>query len=721
MQHHSIKKARIDAKEYENSLDAQDRKLYGKYFTGLPLSKLLAKLSLKHDCQLVIDPMAGHGDILDATLEIAETQSIRLKVIHGIEINTDAANVCKKRLQPWLDLEASKTIEVFVNDAFDPTLIHNLEPIGYDLVITNPPFVRYQITSGRHSCLNRNKIRRALLEIAADRLSANEMPIWSTLIQSYSGLADLSVPSWLLAGMLVRPGGTLALVAPATWESRRYAHIIKYLLFKCFKIETIVTDTPPGWFSGALVRTQLIVAKKLDEAELLTPMSDRKAFDKYTLRIEIAPNAKNEDSIVGNCFPGPNSEFQFFEWLTNGEHNHKRISNDFIKVRYVPIIDELRHLKEVFRDSRWFNELEPLADKTVREGNYSSIIPERISNILPHLVDYNLRPITESNIQIGQGLRTGCNDFFYVTHLQKLNDRGVKVKLSALFNNEELAIPSSVVRPVLRHQSDMSCIVKSKDDTKNLVLDLRNSILPEDYLIAEAAKESYVKMGKVIPSIMPQGLSEYVRKAASTIYTKPRIHRLIPELSAVHTNVRKYDPNRPLLTPRFWYMLPDFTTRHIPEALIPRINHDIPLTIANSDPPIIVDANFSTIWQIGRGWTSKAIVALLNSTWCRTNMEIMGTPLAGGALKLEATQLRQLQIPMLSGEQRESLGELGEKLLSSAMIADENILKQIDHLVIGAILRDSDIPMIEDVLSRLKSLLFELFMARRRVVSRGHF
>ena len=714
MKYQAITEARIAAKEYENRLDERSRKLYGRYFTGLPLSKLLSVIALERGCKLVIDPMAGHGDLLDSTLELAYLQSTKLKTVHGIEIDTETAYVCKNRLKPWLDLGVSDTITVFENDAFNPILARSLESNGYDLAITNPPFVRYQITSGNQNSLDPKRIREALLEIAADRIPTEEISIWSTLIRSYSGLADLSIPSWLLASMLVCPGGTLALVAPATWETRKYADIIKYLLFRCFDIETILTDTPPGWFPGALVRTQLIIAKRLKQNEALIPVSKRNLQNKRLSRIEISPKATNEESIVGNLFPGPDSDFQFAEWLSNIKKANQAISNEFIEVRHVPIIDEIERWEEIINSSPWYSKMEPSEHETIGSIRTRSTIPERLNSILPYCADKNLKTIEQSNIRIGQGLRTGCNDFFYVTAIQKNDEEFVRVRLSSLFHNKEINIPKSAVAPVIRHQADLGLIKNGNDNLKGLVLDLRNYVLPEDYESVKAAKESYGKAGKSIVSIMPNELSEYVRKASKTIYIKSKINKPIPGLSAVRPNTRKYDPKRPSLPPRFWYMLPDFTRRHRPEAFVPRVNHGTPWTYVNSHPSTLIDANFSTIWQIGKGFAPSAIAALMNSTWCRVYMESIGTPLGGGALKLEATHLRQIRIPIFNLNELDSLDLLGNKLKGRADMVCEQTLKQIDYLVITAILRDSSNAIIEEVTYKFNALVSELCIGRQK-------
>ena len=52
--------------------------------------------------------------------------------------------------------------------------------------------------------------------------------------------------------------------------------------------------------------------------------------------------------------------------------------------------------------------------------------------------------------------------------------------------------------------------------------------------------------------------------------------------------------------PRFWYMLPDFTPRHIPQAFVPRVIHKTPRVYANMEPAILIDANFDFLDRAGR-------------------------------------------------------------------------------------------------------------------------
>src|SRR5437867_3598358 len=73
--HYTTRKA---MRAFEEALPPRQRKQLGQYFTGLPLGKLLTHLALRSDTRSVLDPMAGHGDLLDAAWEAAAERGISL-------------------------------------------------------------------------------------------------------------------------------------------------------------------------------------------------------------------------------------------------------------------------------------------------------------------------------------------------------------------------------------------------------------------------------------------------------------------------------------------------------------------------------------------------------------------------------------------------------------------------------------------------------------------
>ena len=671
---HTIRAA---ARAYEEALPLQQRKQLGQYFTGLPLGKLLAHLALDLDTRAVLDPMAGHGDLLDATFEAATERGIDLDRLDGIEIDEPTADTCRNRLTEIAAGGKPPARKIIAADAFDLASVEALPLRTYDLVITNPPYVRYQARNGNGT--KAESIRSGLVAIINSRLSSVDGDVWRALAEGYSGLADLSVPAWLLAAAMVRPGGRLALVVPATWRSRDYADVIRYLLLRCFSLEFIVEDKQPGWFSDALVRTHLIVARRLSEEDVARPVRERTKLPEARW-LQIAPEAAAGCSLVGAAFTGRNTERQFAAWVRNA----CKESKCGITARPFNLHDEWAALETRIARRPWYQRLEGRADNLPLFVNARSAarisVPDTLKGILPDGFSPGaLVPLEEAGIQVGQGLRTGCNKFFYVTAHGPSCDGMVRVEASSFLGRQEFSVPADALQPVLRRQSEIASL-QGGHLPEGRVLDLRGWVLPEDFRIVTEAKAAYAVCGEALPQIMPDELAAYVRSAAVASPAEAGDDKLIPDLSAVRTNVRI--PRNGQVTPRFWYMLPDFAPRHLPVAFVARINHGIPWVEANFDPPLLIDANFATIWSPQGRWTRDALKALLNSIWCRAFMEALGTPFGGGALKLEATHLRQMAVPVLSDAVKERLAAAGRQLTKTTA----DIQSQIDAIVLGAVL-----------------------------------
>ena len=182
--------------------------------------------------------------------------------------------------------------------------------------------------------------------------------------------------------------------------------------------------------------------------------------------------------------------------------------------------------------------------------------------------------------KVGQGLRTGANDFFYVDMLADGRFR------SALLPEERLAIPRDVIRPAIRRQSDLRRLAGSSSRAGSAVLYLTGWALTED---ADSGDWQQID----------GDLADLIGVAARTIYQRGAVYRTVPELSAVRTNV---GPGR------FWYHLPPFTYRHEPDLFVARVNGEIPQPYLNGKfcgcVPRVVDANF--FHDMGRSGGAKS-------------------------------------------------------------------------------------------------------------------
>ena len=678
------------ARAYEERLPATQRKRLGQYFSGLRVGKLLAHLALEETTRTVLDPMAGNGDLLDAACEAARELAVPIRRLDGVELDQDVAATCRKRLQATT-IHGRPARRIVNGDALDPVTINALPAQSYDLVITNPPYVRRCRRSGEQ---HRN-VLKGLNAIARERTSnthtvSAEAKAWQSMIDGISGLADLSVPSWMLAAAMVRPGGRLALVAPETWHSRDYANILRCLMLDCFRIEWVVEDLHCAWFPEASVRTHLIVARR-HVGEISSHTQERTC----AAWIRLSADANDGRSLVGHACPGAQPEGQFAAWLRRTNSLGSAPATAPLKgVEYssFDLHRERAVLEHKSRRQRWYRKLKGSAPNSHVSSCTTSADPVPVPGPLANLIpgSCSLTSLDATGIAVGQGLRTGCNGFFHVDASAEACEGSTWIQTSALLGSKRLRVPNATLRCVLRRQAELPLLERQLMPSGR-VLDLRMFTLPEDQAAVAAARSAYTAAGVEPPRPMPNELAELVRYAAKkTIANATRI----PNLSAVRTNQRTASEGRP---PRFWYMLPDFAPRHLPLAFVPRVNHHLPWTEINPKPRLLVDANFATFWTSTRDWSAHALKALLNSIWCRAAMEALGTKMGGGALKLEATHLRQLPIPRLTVAHRTQLDAYGKRLLRGSTTVQE----RIDALVLKSLYAqhapDSVTDLVEDV------------------------
>src|SRR4051794_27885178 len=114
--------------------------------------------------------------------------------------------------------------ELVLGDAFSVML----PPEQFDLVITNPPYIRYQSKGNVDGVRvpSSETVRAGVLRAIKrrGRLSDDARSLLMRAARSYPGTSDIAVPAWILSASLVREGGMLAVVAPQAWLSRNYAH-----------------------------------------------------------------------------------------------------------------------------------------------------------------------------------------------------------------------------------------------------------------------------------------------------------------------------------------------------------------------------------------------------------------------------------------------------------------------------------------------------------------
>lgn len=654
----------LDIKSKDEFMFEMNRKKrLGQYFSGEKLSKLLAAFSVYPEYKSIIDPMCGKADMLVAA------GSINTKAeLYGIDIDDGAIKAAINNLES--NEKKLNSNFLLKSNALSEQILNKIPFFQFDLVITNPPYVRYQSfsTSVEGDGLpNGEEVRQSLLKIIREmnHLDNEDKKIFTEIVKGYSGLSDLAVPSWILCALLTKIDGRLAMVVPEVWLNRDYSYPIQYLLFKYFDLEYVIEDVDRCWFKDAQIKTNLIIAKRRTKATNIYKYNQ----DKQYVHVSIKEEHGDETSLVGKLVNhSEDKELSFKNEIQGNLENY--LSKEICHL--VKMSDTLENLAVNCKNHSWFISLEgsykPKKNKTESMNLMPPLLKRVVGESSAKFVTFE-----ELGVKIGQGLRTGANKFFYGEEVKNEGNLTI-IKVDKMFKKGTIKISSELLAPVVRKQVELPSGYSIKSsDINGRVLILNNVIHPKDL--------EEIKPLKVKRKLMNNDLSDFILEVEETNVGSEVDPKYIPNLSAVKTNKRKmkgFDPD----TINYWYMLPEMTPRHQPEIFVPRIINQTPKFMLNDTPPLIIDANFSTICLLREAEIDKyALLALLNSSWFLLVCELIGTVMGGGALKLEATHLKKAPIPRLTKSQFEKLSNLGKKLSDG----DEGAKSSIDKIILEVI------------------------------------
>lgn len=418
------------------------KKRFGQYFSGRKVADMLFGLLPKDkQWKTVIDPMAGTGDML---VSVRDNLDECPKML-GVEIDDAISQECKKRVPEAV---------VLCEDAFKSKAI--LFGEKFDLVITNPPYVRYQLQKEKSDVMpSAQDVRRNLIHQihTIPNTSEEERHFFLSLAKNYSGLSDMAVPSWILCSMLVKKDGYLAVVVPDTWLNRDYANPIQYLLMKLFQIDTIARDTNSNWFSDALVKTCLVVAKRVEMQKLC----DKKMFDTRVLE------AKHE--------------------------------------YWKPAYTIFPHIKDM-KESKWMD------SGDIKFFSQNTHIPYEVSEIIGENNSIEYITLADMGIDCGQGLRTGANDFFYVKiENNNSNEESLIVKSNPWdFGGKNYSFTKADIIPTLQNRREIDGLIITADKLKTAVVYPQHDIQGDLQIYitsAEQYRDSQGRMFKDFSAVRP--------------------------------------------------------------------------------------------------------------------------------------------------------------------------------------------------------------------------
>lgn len=189
------------------------RRARGAFFTPPPLADFVCRWAVRTSADTVLEPSCGEAAFLTpAAYRLAELGSPSSATqLEGIEIHGPSARAAARLVEA-----TGRIANIRVGDFFEFPSDRR-----FDVVIGNPPYVRYQ----EHSGAARIASRRAALRGGV----------------GLTGLASMWAAATVHAAEFLRPGGRLGLVVPAELLSVNYAaEVRRYLMERFGRVRLIM-------------------------------------------------------------------------------------------------------------------------------------------------------------------------------------------------------------------------------------------------------------------------------------------------------------------------------------------------------------------------------------------------------------------------------------------------------------------------------------------------
>jgi len=621
---------------YECLLTDNHAKLLGQYFTPGHVAKF-ALSGLVNVPTALLDPMVGHGVfLLEARRRFPSTRLV------GVEI--DSLPLAAARLV----LDDSATL--VCADVFDWAAknVARDAHFGFPVIVGNPAYVSYQTLDQVQDFAKKKTPGRArygewllsvLKEIAESKGLSTEL---TSLFKAWSGLSDLSMYVLTLAWLLAEPDGQIAFVMSNHWMERDYGRALRQFLSSHGTIRGIITHRAGKWFPRAQIPASIFVYTKGKVSE----RQNSKGIPYVEIDTPYLEDIENYLTLT--------LRKSFWQWLDS-----------------VAEPASYGSLHVSFRE--WTNHED--------EKNLPSAVRTLQTLILPSGFGHkDWISLDEAGWNVHQGLRTGCNEFFYIERDDRTNGSWIATRTRGGKKEQvSLRIPDELLIPTIKRIPATAPFAIGKEHADVYLLALTESITPEDKEYLQQYPKDWLKAWHTEEmNVLSDQVAHHISEWGATPYEgKGKVKGPVSSLSAVKTNA--YMPPLKQSTgiprpPRFWYQVP-IQPRHFARIILPRVSSSAPRAFLVKDSEtLLIDANFSTLNSKSNAIGSKRMWVWFNSNTFRALSELNGVPMGGGALKLEALLLSQLPVAKAIRDTGESIFDRLSQLLEGSATGDEQAL-----------------------------------------------
>lgn len=199
------------------------QKLRGGYYTPKAIGDFLARWAIQSLHSSILDPSCGDGGLLTSAAErLIEcgVEPVRaISLVHGVEIDPVEAAQAFQQVSSLSDVHPPT--EIHVGDFFSYCQEHLVTKRFFDVVIGNPPFIRYQNFPEQHRTIAFDLMRSA-------GLNPNR-------------LTNAWVPFLVASTLLLSKNGRMAMIVPAELLQVNYAAELRYFLSEHYAAITLIT------------------------------------------------------------------------------------------------------------------------------------------------------------------------------------------------------------------------------------------------------------------------------------------------------------------------------------------------------------------------------------------------------------------------------------------------------------------------------------------------
>ena len=192
--------------------DSSEQKLRGAYYTPLRLANAMVSLFAPENIHTVLEPSCGDGVFLDSLYSVGLLE--QLEAIQAIEIECDEAEKVANRFSE------QQNVKVICEDFFD-YYQENYRNNQFDLILGNPPYIRYQY------------------------LSEEQRKILSSILTTHGMKANKLINAWVAfvvaCVQMLSDTGKIAFVLPAEILQVAYAEDLRLYLSNHLQKITLIT------------------------------------------------------------------------------------------------------------------------------------------------------------------------------------------------------------------------------------------------------------------------------------------------------------------------------------------------------------------------------------------------------------------------------------------------------------------------------------------------